>query len=78
MSIKDKIKGFKDILNMVSILMSLVKWYNANKEKVKNVADTILDLLEELAKITPTEVDDEALGKLREKLGIPDNDVAAE
>ncbi len=71
----------KDAYQAVRILLKLVSWIKVNKgliqsviERGKDVADAILDIAEEITALTPTDKDDKLVEKIRERIGLTDED----
>jgi len=73
---KDKIKNFfNGIISSVGEQVAAVFLARyLTKENIIAIVDAGLDVLEEIAKQTETDLDDKVLLKIREALSIPDKD----
>jgi len=81
------VSKMKDVLQTIKVILALVAWLKENKDLLSNLkqelekvvtvlkqaGDAVLDVAEEITKITPTDKDDEFIAKLREKTGIEDD-----
>lgn len=69
---KELLKKIRDFIGdkLLAVILSQL----LTKENILKGIDAILDVAEELAVKTKTDIDDNALAKIREALNVPDND----